>query len=246
MLALRARQQRNFLATLLLSQGVPMLAHGDEFGRTQRGNNNAYCQDNELSWVRLGPRQTLADASCSTSPARMVAAAPRPPGVPPPPVLPRRGRPRAARATIGDIAWFTPGGEQMTERDWQRRHARAVTVFLNGDAISEPDQRGERIVDDSFLLMFNAHHEELEFTVPPAEAYGTVVDRARSTPRTTTAGPPSSGDTFGPGEVVVVVARSVVLLRRPRETVELPLTAATRGVHRRRSGCREPPARPGR
>ena len=131
-LALRDRQQRNFLATLLLSQGVPMLLAGDELGRTQRGNNNAYCQDNEISWVRLASRrarggghagQARRSASqratrvCWTSSGGCPAAR-GPSGVPPPPLLPGQAS-AGCPASCGDIAWFTPAGQEMTDDDWQ-------------------------------------------------------------------------------------------------------------------------------
>ena len=153
---LRGRQMRNFIATLMLSQGVPMLSHGDEFARTQGGNNNAYCQDNEVSWVRWpesGRARPTTDLLAFT---RSMVWLRRDH-----PVFRRRrffhGRPvEGTHDDLSDISWFTPEGEEMTQDDWQAAHAKAMTVFLNGDAISEPGPRGERISDDSFLLMFNA------------------------------------------------------------------------------------------
>ena len=182
-LDLRARQQRNFIATLLLSQGVPMLLHGDEMGRTQRGNNNVYCQDNEIAWMDWSLPTKNADLIAFT--AGVCRAARRAPGVPAAAVLrrqadrpqPRHGRPHA----LPDIAWFTPSGEEMTEQDWDSGFGKCVTVFLNGHGIPEVDSRGERVTDDSFLLCFNAHYEDIEVTLPPPE-YGTgwaiVVDTA--------------------------------------------------------------------
>ncbi|KWW99987.1 Glycogen debranching enzyme [Carbonactinospora thermoautotrophica] len=159
-LELRARQQRNFIATLMLSQGVPMLSHGDEIGRTQRGNNNTYCQDTEISWVDWSLAEKNTDLLEFTR--RMIALRREHP------VFRRRrffhGRP--IRGPLADIAWFTPVGEEMTDQDWKTGYAKALTVFLNGQAIHEPDERGERIVDDSFLLLFNAHHERVDFTIP--------------------------------------------------------------------------------
>ena len=120
---------------------------------------------------------------------------------------------------VGDIAWFNPGGTPMTHDDWSTGYARSVTVFLNGDRILEPGPRGERIVDDSFLVMFNAHYEPLDIVVPPAE-YGTwwtlVLDTAD--------GDHGGGDSFGPGAVVTVEARSTVVLSRPVSAVA-PATA---------------------
>ncbi|GAA2630396.1 glycogen debranching protein GlgX [Streptomyces axinellae] len=175
-LALRRRQQRNFIATLLLSQGVPMLGHGDEFGRTQRGNNNAYCQDSPLTWVRWpggmpagadgeeagaeGPDQALCEFVRTMVWLRRDH-----------PVFRRRrffhGRPsEGTRDELSDIAWFTPEGEEMSPGNWQEAQAGSLTVFLNGDAISEPGERGERITDDSFLLLFNAESKPLDFVIP--------------------------------------------------------------------------------
>ena len=167
-LALRAQQRRNFLATLFLSQGVPMLGHGDEMGRTQRGNNNVYCQDNELSWVDWDTvdEQLLEFVQKITALRRDH------------PVLRRRrffdGRPvrRVAGTRIRDIAWFSPEGEEMAEEDWETEFVKCVAVFLNGDGFPDTDARGERITDDSFLLCFNAHHEPIDFTLPPQEYAG--------------------------------------------------------------------------
>ncbi|MBW8700163.1 hypothetical protein MBT84_11195 [Streptomyces sp. MBT84] len=152
---------RNFIATLMLSQGVPMLSHGDEFARSQRGNNNAYCQDNELSWVQWPEEDSdLLEFTRAMVWLRRDH-----------PVFRRRrffhGRPvQGTHDELSDIAWFTPQGEEMTPRDWTSSQAGALTVFLNGNAISEPGPRGERIADDSFLLMFNASPKPLEFVVP--------------------------------------------------------------------------------
>ncbi len=121
------------------SQGVPMLLHGDELGRTQRGNNNVYCQDNEISWVDWKLDEWRA-ASCSRSPSALVALRQRPPGVPPAPVLPRRRRRRAASSDLGDIAWFTPAGRRCSPRTGQNGYARAVMVFLNGERIARTRQ----------------------------------------------------------------------------------------------------------
>lgn len=176
-LALRARQQRNFLATLLLSQGVPMLSHGDELGRTQRGNNNAYCQDNEVSWVDW---PAVAEGSDTLEFTRELIALRREH-----PVFRRRRffqgvAVRGGRDGLSDIAWFTPAGREMTDDDWEAGFAKSLAVFLNGQAISEPDPRGRRMHDDSFLLLFNAHHEPLSFTVPGGvgEWWSVVVDTA--------------------------------------------------------------------
>ena len=165
-LALRARQQRNLLTTLLVSQGVPMISHGDELGRTQRGNNNAYCQDSELSWTDwdLGPEQRdLLDFT-----RRLIALRREHP------VFRRRRFFRGGPGSDGgpgDLTWLRPDGREMAAADWRRADAHALAVHLNGDAISEPDAFGEKITDDSFLLLFNAHWEHVAFRLPPAE-YG--------------------------------------------------------------------------
>ena len=157
--ALRARQQRNFLATLMLSQGVPMLLSGDELGRTQGGNNNAYCQDNEISWIDWeSADQDLLYFTLSLLAFRRAH-----------PVFRRRrwfqGQPLHGRDTR-DIAWFTPGGVEMSERDWSVGFAKSLMMFLNGKAIPSRGSRGEAIVDDTFLLCFNAHYETMPFTAP--------------------------------------------------------------------------------
>ncbi|MFE9393895.1 glycogen debranching protein GlgX [Streptomyces flavidovirens] len=209
-LELRARQMRNFIATLMLSQGVPMLSHGDEFARTQRGNNNAYCQDNELSWVHW-PDKEAEEGSLHAFTRAMVWLRRDHP------VFRRRrffhGRPvEGTHDDLSDIAWFTPDGKEMAQRDWQAAHAKALTVFLNGHAISEPGPRGERISDDSFLLMFNASAQELDFTVPVnhGKQWQVVVDTARSE-----GVPPGSGAKVGAGEHVTLIGRSLVVLQRP-------------------------------
>ncbi|HSK27981.1 MAG TPA: glycogen debranching enzyme, partial [Jiangellales bacterium] len=170
-LRLRARQQRNFITTLLLSQGVPMLLHGDELGRTQGGNNNVYCQDNEISWVDWG----TVDADLLAFTRSVAALRAEHPvfrqrkffdGLPD-----ENGRP--------DIAWLRPDGTPMTQEDWDAGYARSLMVFLNGDAIREPNRRGEPVVDDSFLLLFNSGHEVLTFQLPAAklgEAWQPVLD----------------------------------------------------------------------
>jgi glycogen operon protein len=157
--ALRARQQRNFLMTLLLAQGVPMLLGGDEIGRTQNGNNNAWCQDNELSWYHWDE----ADLELCAFVERLVRL--------------RRDHPvfhrsafLAGRELCGsglpDIWWFRPDGRRMTQKDWQNPDSRTLGVFLNGREIPTRDEHGERIEDDSFLLLFNAHFEPVTFTLP--------------------------------------------------------------------------------
>ena len=175
--ALRARQQRNFLTTLLLSQGVPMIAHGDELGRTQLGNNNVYCQDNELSLDRLGERRLRPDR---VHPHR-VGAARRAPGVPAAAILLRRPVRRRGGDGLPDIAWFAPDGSEMSDEDWDSGFAKSIAVYLNGQGIPDLDDRGQRVTDDSFVLCFNAHHEPIEFVLPADQfgtAWVTVIDTA--------------------------------------------------------------------
>ncbi len=206
-LALRARQQRNLIATLMLSQGVPMLSHGDEIGRTQGGNNNAYCQDNELSWVQWESGDTrLLEFTQGMIWLRRDH-----------PVFRRRrffhGRPvSGTHDDLTDIGWFTPGGEEMTKRDWSTSYAKSLTVFLNGNAISEPDRRGGKIVDDSFLLMFNAHFEPLEFTVPAdhGQEWQVVVDTTEPVLPA-----PGTGTRVKAGDSLWLTDRSMLLLQRP-------------------------------
>src|SRR6266487_3279717 len=158
---LRARQQRNFLATLFCSQGVPMLLAGDELGRTQGGNNNAYCQDNEVSWVDWSLAGSQAGLLAFT---RVLSALRREH-----PVFRRRrffrGQP-AGDGHLADIAWLTPSGREMAGRDWGTPYARAMMVFLNGDAITEPGPRGEPVRDDTFLILLSANREPVTFTLP--------------------------------------------------------------------------------
>jgi isoamylase len=210
--ALRARQHRNFLATLLLSQGVPMILHGDELGRSQGGNNNVYCQDNETSWVRWGLAPWQEELLAFTR--RVVALRQEHP------VFRRRrffaGEP-PQDGEPADIAWFTPSGTTMSHEDWHNHHSRSMLVFLNGEAIPEPNQRGERVVGDSFLVAFNGHYEPMTFTLPD-EVYGegwlVALDTADDT-----AGSVSIFDdatTLTPGLEFQVADRSVVVLRRPR------------------------------
>ena len=163
--ALRAQQQRNFLTTLLLSQGVPMISHGDELGRTQQGNNNVYCQDNELSWIDWAQADT--DLMAFTRSVSKLRAAH--------PVFRRRrffvgGRCDRAKAADCPISsGSAPDGSEMTDEDWESGFAKSVAVYLNGQGIPGLDARGQRVTDDSFLLCFNGHHEPIDFVLPPAE-----------------------------------------------------------------------------
>ncbi|MGH3616384.1 MAG: glycogen debranching protein GlgX [Pseudonocardia sp.] len=220
-LELRARQQRNIIATLMVSQGVPMLAHGDEFGRTQGGNNNVYCQNSEISWTDWALAAKNADLVAFTGGVTALRAAH--------PVFRRRrffaGRPIAPRrrpdaaAALPDIAWFTPAGAEMTEQDWDSGFGMCITAFLNGERIEDVDPRGERVTDSSFLLCFNAHHEDIEVTLPPmvyGRRWAIVVDTAAGTvvtPSTAGAGA-AAQPTVAAGTVHIVPARSLLVLRR--------------------------------
>ena len=205
--ALRARRVRSFLATLLLSQGVPMVLMGDELGRTQGGNNNAYAQDNVLSWVDWDG----ADLDLIEFTRRLVALRRSHP------VFRRRGwfEGRSIRGgdTGADIGWFTPAGTEMTDDDWRTGFARSLAVWLNGDGIASADSLGQRVLDDDFLVLFNAGAEPMVFTVPPAVAGGWVIefDTARVGEA---ANPVPTGST----EIfqIEVADRAIVLLRRPR------------------------------
>jgi isoamylase len=201
---LRARQQRNFLTTLLLSQGVPMILGGDEFGRTQQGNNNAYCQDNELSWFDW----QHMDEGLRVFVTRVIQFRKDHP------VFQRRRwfHGRQVRGTgVSDIGWFKPDGELMTDADWQADFARTVGVFLNGKAIPTPDHRGEPITDDSFYLLFSAHHEPMTFklpTCPWGDRWEKVLDTNEPIPNL------REHQEFKAGEDVWVQAHSVMVLRR--------------------------------
>jgi glycogen operon protein len=198
--ALRAKQQRNFVTTLLLSQGIPMLVSGDECGRTQQGNNNAYCQDTELSWFNWNGR----DDALLRFTQRLTRF--------------RREHPlfRRARWFKGggehpdgrDIAWFTPNGEEMSQEDWQTGFAKSMTVFLNGAAMSQVGPQGQPLTDDSFFVLFNAHDDSLAFTLP-GPAWGPSWAEVLNTHL---ADPEPSGQIFAPGQTLQLAGRSIVLL----------------------------------
>jgi glycogen operon protein len=227
---LRARQQRNFLATIFLSQGIPMLVSGDELGRTQHGNNNAYCQDNEISWVDWD----RADQDLLEFTRRLIRI--------------RRAHDvfrqrrwfqgRSLRgAGVADIAWLRPDGSQMTDEDWGNGFAKSLGVFLSGLDIPSQSARGERIVDDDFYLVFNAHDGDVPFTLPRAgrtRCWRLVLD---------TSDPAVDAPPRPAGKVVMARPRSVMLYcherdrhptattppRTVRDAGELP--DSTRGTH---------------
>ncbi len=205
--ALRARQRRNFLATLFCSQGVPMLLAGDELGRTQRGNNNAYCQDNEISWVDWEMAQNAAGLLGFT---RALAALRREH-----PVFRRRRFFRGDRdgdGHLADIAWLTPSGREMGDEDWNAPAARAMMVFLNGDAITEPGPHGERVRDDSFLIMFSADDQAVDFTVPGVK-YGDRWAVVADTAADDAVGPAHRPQVVA-GDHVALTGWSMMVLRR--------------------------------
>ena len=157
----RAKQQRNFLATLLLSQGTPMISHGDERGRTQGGNNNGYCQDNALSWLDWqldDERRDLLEFTKRLTALRRAH-----------PVLRRatffKGRPLRG-SQVSDILWFRHDGSDMADEDWSNAENRSLGVFLAGEGIDEPDGDGNPISDDDFLLLINSHAEPIDFSLP--------------------------------------------------------------------------------
>lgn len=203
----RARQQRNFIATLLLSQGVPMLLHGDELGRTQQGNNNGYAQDNELTWIDWeNIDQPLIEFTAALARLRRQH-----------PTFRRSrffdGRPvrREEGQRIPDIVWLRPDGTQMQPEDWDSGFGRAIGVFLNGNGIRERDRRGEQITDAHFIVLFNAGEEAVDFTVPDVEfspSWDVLVD---------TAGEYANTAPVAPGKVLSVHARSIVVLCQHEE-----------------------------
>ena len=204
--ALREQQKRNFLATLFLSQGVPMLLHGDELGRTQQGNNNVYAQDSELAWIdweRARDFEVLTEFTAKLSRLRREH-----------PVFRRRrffqGRP-VKGSPLEDIAWYTPAGEEMSDEDWDQGFARSVAVFLNGEAIREPDLRGEHVTDQQFWLLLNGHHEPMDFRFPDVgagERWEVVLDTHAPMLDDADQRSVKTAEAFG------VEARSVVLLRK--------------------------------
>ena len=210
-LALRDRQQRNFLATLFLSQGVPMLLGGDEYGRTQEGNNNAYCQDNELSWYdwdwddqqeRLYRYTRFLIGLRQRHPVfrRQQFFRGEPQGL----------APDAARGGISDLDWLQPDGSEMTVEDWYEGELQALMFFLNGRAIPTLDERGRRVYDDSFLVLMNASEDALAFTIPSQDygkSWGIVFDTVRTDLREGVAGHVA-------GDKLRLASRSVMLLRR--------------------------------
>jgi glycogen operon protein len=218
-LALREQQKRNLLATLFLSQGVPMLVAGDEMGRTQRGNNNAYCQDSALSWVDWGldaRRRALLAFTRRLSRLRREQ-----------PVLQRRRFFRGSQiwdSHLKDLVWFRPDGREMSKEDWGKPHVRSLGLLLGGDAIATPNEQGQRVVGDTLLVLLNAHHEPIAFSLPAiewGEDWEVVVDTAREEPAEGAEGP-HAGPVTPAGGKVEVAGRALVVLRRPATEEDLP------------------------
>ena len=202
---LRRRQQKNLLSSLFLSQGVPMLLAGDELGRSQKGNNNAYCQDNDISWLNWGSiDKELFEFTKRLTSFRAIH-----------PVFRKRrwfqGRPLHGEG-VKDIAWFAPSGEEMTEEDWQAAFARTLGMFLNGDEIPPSSSPKDPLTDDSFFAVFNSYWDKLDFTMPSdnfAKKWQLVLDTFRE--------PSFCEDDsiiLNAREVLTVESRSVVLLKK--------------------------------
>ena len=188
-LALRMRQKRNFLATLLLSQGVPMLSAGDELGRTQRGNNNAYCHDSELSWLDW----ENTDEALLGFARRLITLRKKHP------LFRRRTYPKPE-----NTAWLSPEGREMTDQDWNLPFARCLGCLMVGQRLYERDERGEPVMDDDLLVLMNAHHDALDFVLPEAP-WLVLLDTARDEPAV-------------PAKSYRLEARSLVLLATPMRT----------------------------
>jgi isoamylase len=206
-LLLRSQQQRNLLATLLLSQGVPMLLGGDELGRTQKGNNNTYCQDNEIAWYNWDLRQKNADLCKFTH--DLIAFRQQHP------IFCRRhwfqGREIHGSGVV-DIAWFNPDGTPISDHEWHDVAVKAIGIFLNGEELITPDEQGRRVIDDSFLLLFNAYDDVREFSIPPTierKEWRVLLDTKEST------GFVDKGMLYNQVQKIPVAARSLMLLCCP-------------------------------
>ena len=206
-LALRSQQQRNFLATLFLSQGVPMMLGGDEMGRTQHGNNNTYCQDNELAWFNWNLRYKNKDLLAFTQ--QLIKFRKQHP------IFCRRqwflGREIHGSGVI-DIGWFNPDGTVISDEDWHDGSSKAISIFLNGEEISNTDKQGQRIIDDSFLVFFNAYAELQEFSIPPSverKEWRVILDTKYAS------GFVDEGAIYDCEQKVPVAARTLVLLACP-------------------------------
>ncbi len=202
---LRQRQQRNFLATLFLSQGVPMLSGGDEFGRTQLGNNNPYCQDNVVTWYDWAQM----DQDLLSFTRQLIQFRQEHPAFRRSKWL--RAQPLPGR-NAGDIGWFTPEGDKMTEEDWASGFAKTMAVYLNGKGMDQTDELGKPVKDDSFYLLFNAHDQPIEFTIPKINGdkrWSKLLDTCQS-------GFADGMDSYAVGDRVEVEGRCLILLSNAR------------------------------
>jgi glycogen operon protein len=206
--ALRAKQKRNLLATLLLSQGVPMIYAGDPIGHSQMGNNNAYCQDNPTSWLNWNLQPHDRDLLAFVQ--RMINLRNRHP------VFRRRrffqGRPIKG-ANVKDLLWLSPGGKEMSEDEWRDPAVRCLGMLLSGQGLDETDERGRKVGDENFLVLLNAHHEDVGFTLPasiPSTRWSAWMDTSRD-------GGLRPADTYNAGAVYPLQARSLVVLQERRK-----------------------------
>ncbi len=231
--ALRRRQLRNFLATMFLSQGVPMLVGGDEFARTQNGNNNAYCQDNELSWFdwnHAAWQKELIDFTAKLIAIRKRHAIFRRPKY-------FQGR-RISGAGLKDLMWFDTDGQEMTEEDWCAGHTRCLGMLLSGDALDVRDRHGEPVRDDTFLLLFNAHHETVKFALPGKHDvnWELYLDTRHES------GFPSEGAGFSASDEIEVLERSLCVLRLQKGSQEDARSVSSK--HRQKAEAVAPPVPP--
>jgi isoamylase len=205
-IALRNKQKRNFLATLFLSQGVPMLLAGDEAGHTQNGNNNAYCQDNEISWIdwEKADQDLIAFTSQLIHFRRSH------------PVFSRKrwfqGRPVRSRG-LADISWFLPDSSEMEESHWKEGFAKSLGIYLNGNGLNTVDETSQPVTDDSFYILFNAHSGAVDFKLPE-EKYGKKWKKVWDTadPKV------ENGKQYAAGESITTTDRSIVLLQSPAKS----------------------------
>ncbi|HUB02495.1 MAG TPA: glycogen debranching protein GlgX [Terriglobales bacterium] len=201
--ALRAQQKRNLMVTLLLSQGVPMLLAGDAIGRTQRGNNNAYCQDNEISWLDWEAASSNSEFTALVQ--KVIALRKNHP------VFRRRNffQGRAIKgAGVKDILWLRPDGQEMSDEEWNQANARTLGMFLSGSSVDEMDERGQPVTDENFLLLMNAHYESVPFQLPAAASEMTwvvLIDTSSESSR-------SPGLQYSSGTPYALQARSLALL----------------------------------
>jgi isoamylase len=237
---LRERQKRNLLATLLMSQGVPMLVAGDEMGRTQGGNNNAYCQDNEISWIdwNLDPRRRrLLEFTRRLIAFRRAN-----------PVLQRRRFFRGEYlwdSRWKDLSWYRPDGEEMSGEDWTEPYLRSLSCVLGGDAIPTPDERGQRIIGDSVLLLLNAHHEPVRFHLPRGDGGGQWLLEFDTGNDGAAAGPLNDAEYEVKGRALALlrmpaVARAPEAVERVARAEERKVELTTPPARRRRAGVLVP------